>query len=309
MSKRFAYSQILNPQCLRDCSKEKRRTTCTDNDICTIASSLDDSLPIRCVGAWAQKKIYFIAQYFGIFAAGMHNKWKLNYVEICSGPGKCIDRKNGYEFDGTALSVLKHDSFRYLNKAFFFDYDQNVVSILNQRIRGLQITKAKAYVGDYLNADTIRDVLRSQVTLDSLNLVVIDPTDCSVPFSCIESLKSTVRNMDIIINVATGTDFNRNVNNILSDPIKYSDVKEKYEAFLSNRGFFDSLKSDDSNYNKRMAFRGAFMDSLRRIGFKYFEIKEVENYYDILFASESERGLDFWHKANKLTFDGQYSLF
>lgn len=309
MPKRFTSSQILNPQCVRDCRKQQRRMTCSDNDICNIASSLEDSLPVRCVGEWSQKKIYFIAQYLGIFATGMHKKWKLNYVEICSGPGKCIDRESGYEFDGTALSVLKHDSFKFLENAFFFDYDQNVVSILNQRIQGLQISNAKAFVGDYLNANTICDVLRSQLTSESLNLVVIDPTDCSVPFSCIESLKATMRNMDIIINVATGTDFNRNVNNILSDPIKYADVKEKYEAFLHKRGFFDSLKRDDSNYNKRMDFRRAFMDSLRRIGYKYFEIKEVENFYDILFASESERGLDFWNKANKLTFDGQYSLF
>ncbi|MBQ3766276.1 MAG: three-Cys-motif partner protein TcmP [Bacteroidales bacterium] len=261
------------------------------------------------MGTWAQKKIYFIAQYFGIFATGMHNKWKLNYVEICSGPGKCIDRKSGYEFDGTALSVLKHDSFKYLKNAFFFDYDQNVVSILNQRIQSLLIPNAKAYVGDYCNANSICDVLRSQVTSESLNLVVIDPTDCSVPFSCIESLKSTLSNMDIIINVATRMDFNRNVDNILSDPKKYADVKDKYEAFLNKRGFFDSLRRGSFNVDMRKAFRDAFKDSLSRIGYSHFEIKEVENYYDILFASESERGLDFWNKANKLTFDGQYSLF
>lgn len=309
MSKRFIFPQILNPQCIRNCNKEQRRTTCSDNDICKIASSLDDSLPIRCVGAWAQKKIYFIAQYFGIFATGMHNKWKLNYVEICSGPGKCIDRKSGYEFDGTALSVLKHDSFKYLKNAFFFDYDQNVVSILNQRIQSLRIPNAKAYVGDYCNANSICDILRSQVTSESLNLVVIDPTDCSVPFSCIESLKSTLSNMDIIINVATRMDFNRNVDNILSDSKKYADVKDKYEAFLNKRGFFDSLRRGSFNVDLRKAFRDAFKDSLSRIGYSHFEIKEVGNYYDILFASESERGLDFWNKANKLTFDGQYSLF
>lgn len=309
MSKRFSFSQILNPQCVRDCSKEKRRTTCSDNDICRIAYSLDDSLPVRCVGNWAQQKIYFIAQYFGIFASGMHNKWKLNYIEICSGPGKCIDRKSGYEFDGTALSVLRHDSFRYLKNAFFFDYDQTVVGFLNQRIQSLHISNAKAYVGDYMNSSTICDVLRSQVASESLNLVVIDPTDCSVPFSCIKSLKSVLRNMDVIINVATRTDFNRNVGNILSDPIKYADVKDKYEAFLNNRDFFDSLKSDTLNVDRRKAFRDAFKDSLKTLGYRHFEIKEVENYYDILFASENERGLDFWNKANNTTFDGQYSLF
>lgn len=309
MSKRFTFSQILNPQCVRDCDKKKRHSTCSDNDICNRTSSIDDSLPVRCVGPWAQKKIYFIAQYFGIFATGMHNKWSLNYVEICSGPGKCIDRERGFEFDGTALSVLKHDSFKYLNSAFFFDYDPNIVSILNQRIHNLRIPNAKAYVGDYMNANSICDILKSQVTSKSLNLVVIDPTDCSVPFSCVESLKSTLRNMDIIINVATGTDFNRNVKNILSDPIRYSKVKDKYEVFLNNRDFFDSLKKESSSYNKRMAFRKAFQESLRKIGYNYFGRKEVERFYDILFATEDQRGLDFWEKANNLTFDDQYSLF
>lgn len=78
---------------------------------------------------------------------------------------------------------------------------------------------------------------------------------------------------------------------------------------MNKRGFFDSLRRGSFNVDMRKAFRDAFKDSLSRIGYSHFEIKEVENYYDILFASESERGLDFWNKANKLTFDGQYSLF
>lgn len=309
MPNRYNFSCTVNPDCIRNCDKNKRRTTCADNDLCKIAPSIDDSLPIRCVGDWAQQKIYFIAQYLGIFATGMHKKWALNYIEICSGPGRCINRKDGTEFDGTALSVLKHDSFKYLKNALFFDYDQNVVDILNQRIRSLRISNAHACVGDYVHPDSICDVLKSSITSTSLNLVFIDPTDCSVPFSCIESIKTVLKNMDLIINVATKTDFNRNVRNILSDPYKYSEVKNKYEAFLNKKGFFDSLKKDASPLGWRMAFREGLQDSLRGIGYKFFKTKEVENYYDILFATQNERGLDFCEKATRLNFDGQYSFF
>jgi len=102
-----------NPNCKKGCNKEERGEN-TENDLCLEAFSVVDQLPIRCVGDWAIRKIFLLVQYFGIFSIGMKNKWsgKLNYIEICSGPGRCINRKSGDEFNGTALSIIEHPALK-----------------------------------------------------------------------------------------------------------------------------------------------------------------------------------------------------
>ena len=110
MTVRIDLNYALNPDCKKKCNKEQRREM-TENDLCIEVNSVIDGLPIRCVGEWGMQKNYLLIQYLGIFTTGMKNKWKLNYFEICSGPGRCIDRKGGMEFDGTATSIVKHKAF------------------------------------------------------------------------------------------------------------------------------------------------------------------------------------------------------
>ena len=59
----------------------------------------------------------------------------------------------------------------------------------------------------------------------------------------------------------------------------------------------------------RLMFREAYVNSLREIGYKHFDFKHIENYYDLVFASSHEKGLEFWKKANTIQFDGQRQLF
>lgn len=297
---RIDLNRKYNSFCDKGCNKEERARR-TENDLCSQVYSVSDGLPIRCVGEWAEEKIYLLYQYFGIFAAGMKNKWTLNYIEICSGPGICVNRHDGCEFDGTAISVLKHKQFQFIAKALFYDYNSKVVEALNQRISYLNLShKAEARYGDYNSPDSICNDLR-KLGGNSLNLVVIDPTDCSVPFSLIERLTDTLKHVDLIINVATRTDFNRNI------PMAFSDQKraEKYKRFLGDDDFFQSSENqmlcNKNDYKKlRGAFRQAYENSLRRIGYRYFDYTPVRNLYDILFATSSDKGIDFWKKATKV---------
>ena len=256
-----------NPSCIR-CGNKEERERVAENDLCNCAKSVEDNLPVRCVGEWAEEKIYLLNQYFGIFAEGMKNKWSLNYIEICSGPGRCVNRKNGKEFDGTSLSILKHDQFRYVNKALFFDYDTNVTETLNQRIGSLGLTqKAVAKHGDYNKPDSICTELAQFNTYYCLNLIFIDPTDCSLPFSLLRRISNVLPKFDLIINVATGTDFNRNIKIMTNSPL--------------------------------IICCHHYMDSLKTIGFRHFDCKQIRNFYDIVFATANARGIDFWKKATK----------
>lgn len=174
---RIDLKEQLNSLCSRQCNKEKRKEV-TEEDLCTETTSVIDNLPVRCVGAWAMQKIHHLVQYFTIFSLGMKNKWdgKINYIEICSGPGRCINRSTGFEFNGTSLCIIQSDACKHLNKAMFFDYNQKVIDTLNSRIVANNTPNALALIGDYNNPDKICNDIINATKGVGLNLVFIDPT-------------------------------------------------------------------------------------------------------------------------------------
>lgn len=315
MKKRLELDYVQNPNCKKGCNKFARLEI-TENDLCIETNSIVDNLPIRCVGKWSIQKIYHLIQYFGIFANGMKNKWsgKLNYIEVCCGPGRCISREDGLEFDGTALSIIKHNAFQHINKALFFDINEIVIDTLNKRFGKIGVINAKAKFGDYYQPQEICEAIDKEIKPGCLNLVFIDPTDCSVPFALIKMIKETLRKVDFIINLASGTDFNRNIINALLNQEKFSDTINKYSNFINNPSFFDNpdnikLAKEKNNLDLRNNFRKSYIESLKLIGYQHFDYKNINRFYDILFASSDKMGISFWGKANRIKFDGQRELF
>lgn len=152
------------------------------------------------------------------------------------------------------------------------------------------------------------------IKMDGLNLVFIDPTDCSVPFQLVKAIKERIPNADMIINVASMTDFNRNVGNALLNPLKYQNLISKYDRFLDHKGFFtenDHIElARQKNYPElRKKFRGTYIENLKSIGYQYFHYTSINGFYDILFATGHEKGIEFWKKAQAVKFDGQRKLF
>lgn len=306
---RIELNRNQNPACVKGCNKEDRAKK-AENDVCSLVKSVNDNLSVRCVGQWGEEKIFLLHQYFGIFAGGMKNKWPLNYIEICSGPGRCINRQEGCEFDGTAIAIMNHKQFQHVNKAIFYDYDENVINTLNQRISNMHLShKAIAKFGDYNHPDTICADLKG-FDGNSLNLIFIDPTDCSVPFSLIKRISNTLGKVDLIINVATMTDFNRNIQMAFDDPKR----AEKYIRFLDDSDFFTSAENRilcaKKDYQRlRKQFRESYMNSLKKVGFNYFDYTPINGFYDILYATSNPKGIEFWEKATKvIDSTGQRSI-
>ncbi len=269
-----------------------------------------DGLPLRSVGEWAYDKIYRLVQYFGIFAGGMSKRWHgLNYVEICSGPGRCITRNERTEMDGTALAIIRHKQFSKLRKGVFIDASPRVVDILNQRIKTLDASHiAEAVVGDYSNAPGICRIL-DRLPDSCLNLVFIDPTECDVPFHTIQRIVAHLQNADLLINVALGTDVNRNLVPAILDP-SFKSAREKYETFLGVPDFCGQpeviklAKLSDLD-DLRKQFADAYNQKLRGEGYQFTDVRRVKHYYYLLFASRSAKGLEFWNKSCAIAPDNQ----
>jgi three-Cys-motif partner protein len=308
MSQHLDLRRMVNTAC-RECSRGEREETDTDGLSTNIVSVLDE-LPLRCVGEWAYDKIYRLVQYFGIFAGGMKNQWAaLNYVEIGSGPGRCVIREDCTELDGTALAIIRSARFRSIQKAIFVDASPRVTKILNERIATLGAAPvAKAVVGDYENGPELCKTLED-LAPRSLNFVFIDPTECDVPFATIKQIVEHLGNADLLINVALGTDVNRNIGAAILSPTHVR-AREKYERFLGESGFCarpDVIElATRSDYDGlRREFAVAYQEQLRKIGYFHTDIRPVRHYYYLLFASRNPKGLEFWLKSCEIAPDNQ----
>lgn len=299
--------------CLKCPNHDVRNEHCEEG-VCELKSTLD-SLPIRCVGEWANDKIYYLTQYFGIFATGMHKKWPdgLHYIEVCSGPGRCSTR-DGFEQDGTAVAVLNHPAFQYIKNAVYIDYNIDAVNALNKRIKlSGQATKAQAFLGDYNNPESIVNAIGRHEPR-SLSLCLVDPTDCSLPFDTIEQIyNATNQHCDFIISFFDKTDLNRNcvMATLFPSHIK---LKEKYERFLGDRTFFlrpDIIEMAKLKQNDRIVseFTEAYKKNLKKIGLIHSEMENVGVLYRLLFATSNPKGIEFWTKANKTCLPSGQKLF
>lgn len=299
-----------NPDCER-CANAECRHTDKKTGLCEKIRSVVDGLPVRCVGSWANEKIYYLLQYFQIFTKSMHNKWdgKLRYVEVCSGPGRCSTR-DGKEQDGTALSIVKNELFDLLSCAIFIDYNPTVVDVLSQRIATLgKAERAHVVVGDFNNCSFLARTL-AKYSPRSLSLCFIDPTDCSLPFDAVRSIfRATNGRCDFLISFFDGLDYHRNAATAtLNDSCVR--LKNKYSRFVGSPDFFsrkDVVEAAQAKNNNELSqlFRNAYAANLKAMGLIYQDWKSVKNYYRLLFASSNPRGLDFWKKATKCDPVGQ----
>lgn len=302
---------IDNPNC--DCCANSDSRHTDSDGLCRKIKSESDGLPLRCVGEWANEKIYYLLQYFQIFAKGMHQKWgKLRYIEVCSGPGRCCTR-NRKEQDGTALSIVKNELFGLLSDAIFIDYSPKVVEALEKRFNAIgKGLHAHAIVGDYNDPTSITNALQ-QCSPDSLTLCFIDPTDCSLPFDTVRSIFTAAQGKcDFLISFFDGLDFHRNAVNATLKP-SFKRLQAKYARFIGTPDFFQRKEVVEAAVAGRctdlsLMFRQLYSDKLSALGLTYQSWKSVRNFYNLLYASSNSRGLDFWKKATKYDPIGQPEL-
>ena len=290
----------------RACVNAVREATKQNNGTCVSAMSVADGFPVRCVGDWAYRKIYYLSQYLGIFT-GVGKKWgHLNYIEICSGPGRCILRGRGQEVDGTALRILNNERFDCITNAVFIDRDAETVDVLSRRIAALGVEgKAVATVADYTDPASIISAC-AHLPHGSLNLLFIDPTDCSMPFDTVRQVVEHLEHVDLLINFADGSDANRNLANTIADPAGHPNAYPKYAAFLGSTTFFDDpeiigLAKRRKHGQLRHRFTQFYLDQLRTLHFLHFRDIPVRHLYRLLFACRHERGAQFWDEITKKT--------
>ena len=91
------------------------------------------------------------------------------------------------------------------------------------------------------------------------------------------------------------------------------ELQKKYARFLGTPDFFSRKEIVEAALANKYTdlsqmFRQHYADKLNALGLAYQAWKPIKNFYNLLYASSSSRGLDFWKKATKYDPIGQSEL-
>jgi three-Cys-motif partner protein len=252
--------------------------------------STSDGLPIRDSGSWIDTKHKLLAYYAHLFATGMKNRWKSRvYLELFSGPGRCLIRRTRNEDLGSPLKVIDHEFTKFI----FTEMSLPAAEALAKRLEPQENARlAEIWCGDCAEA-----IHKIRIPAGSLTFAFIDPTGIAqAPFSLIEALQRNNR-CDLLINIQHGMAIKMNIHQYTPD----ADERSALTKFLGN----DSWKQLP-RHNPRDFFRGVlelYKKQLDSLGFRFVGREVLVSndkstpLYLLLFASKHPRGKEFWDRA------------
>ena len=140
----------------------------------------------------------------------MKFKWKSRvYLELFSGPGKCVIRDTGREESGSHLKVINYEFTKFI----FTEMSVPAAEALANRLEPFSNANlAEIWCGDCAEA-----IHKIQIPSGSLTFAFIDPTGIGhAPFSLIETPHSKSR-CDLLINIQHGMGIKINIHQYKPD--------------------------------------------------------------------------------------------
>jgi three-Cys-motif partner protein len=271
------------------------------------ATSKEDGLPVRESGSWIKEKHRLLVYFANIFATGMKPtakkpKWTQRvYLELFSGPGKCLVRETGKEELGSPLKVIDHEFTRFI----FIDMNTAAARALEKRLAGhANIDKVEIWNGD---CNEVIDIL--DISKDSLTFAFIDPTGIAqIPLGMIQRLRAKTR-CDLLINVQHGMGIKMNMHQYTPDSAEDCALTQ----FLGDESWKEFLKTTATAQAFFQEVFKSYRLRLAAAGFRYTDNQVLVNtsrdvpLYLLLFASGHPLGQKFWNEAVRGA-DPQFSL-
>lgn len=276
--------------------------------------SASDGLPARCVGPWSKDKFFYIGRYLEIVSRAMRRKFPhINYLDLFSGPGKCVFDDGSGEHLGSPLLAL---SLEYKFSTYHFvEADHQALTALKTRVsRAGGNLPVEYYEGD---ANEVTPRLAEKISPGSLNIAVIDPTGLHFSFDSLRVLTQG-RRVDLIYLFPEGMDINRNKGRYAEEDESNLDRvlgvthwrdRVASHAVKSEPNAVDLWEWDKLNLPIVEVFREQ-LHTLKYVDVKIASKVVVRNrqnapLYHLVFASKSPLGNEFWEKIQKVGPTGQ----
>jgi len=271
----------------------------------TDSVSKDDGLPVRDSGSWIEEKHRVLVYFAKIFATSMKPSkvkkgWKNRvYLELFSGPGRCLVRESGFEEHGSPLKVIDHEFTKFI----FVDISTVAARALEKRLA----QHPNADKVEIWNGDCAEVIKKLTIPGDTLTLAFIDPTGIAhAPFQLIESLRKKTR-CDILLNIQHTMGIKMNMHQYKPN----ADTDCALTKFLGDESWKNLIGPSPSKFFSE--YLKVYRSKLADLGFKYSNNQVMINMnrriplYLLLFASGHPLGQKFWDEAVSGS-DPQYSL-
>lgn len=263
--------------------------------------SKNDGLIVRKSGDWARRKHYFLKNYCGITTVSMRNKFKLVYLDVMAGPGRCKIEETGEEFPGSPLVALEHDFAEYI----FVEEDEDSVHALKKRVGG----HSKANKVKVIPENWIKVVGSGKLNFDNSTLVVafVDPTGISqMPMAAMKELAKSPR-IDLLVTIQYRL-------GIVWNAPQYRKSKNSDTAldnFLDEDSWREWENKEAGEFGRLAVER--FCDKFQKeegfLGTRHVSVPENNPLYRFTLFSRHPLAEKFWLNILKIDEKGQRELF
>ena len=263
--------------------------------------SATDGLPIRKSGEWAKSKHHYLKNYCGITTISMRNKFKLVYLDVMAGPGRCKIEETGEEFPGSPMIALNHDFSQYI----FIEDEPDLAAALKQRVA----KHSKAGKVKIISQNWTKYAEAGKLKFDDHTLVVafVDPTGISqVPMSAMKILARNPR-IDLLVTIQYRLGIVWNAPLYL----KAKGNQTALDNFLDEPDWREWEGNEAGEFGRLAVER--FCDKFQKeenfIGTRHVSIPENNPLYRFTLFSRHPLAESFWLKILKTDEKGQRQLF
>ena len=261
-----------------------------------------DGLLALSVAEHAKEKEFALKNIATIFTQAMKNKWpgRLYYVDLFSGPGRCVIRHSDAETEGSALIAAGAHFTHY----YLADEDEPSIDALSKRLTNINCSGKQFYYYAGKSETTVDRILKDLPHPNrSLGFAFFDPWAWDFSFESLTKL-TTARRLDILINFNIGH-MKRN----------WHHKSLELDAFLNlptdHRDFF---KAAAQGMPDTRTLLNHYESELRKIGYEHTaDDRPVRNsnntpLYHLIFGSKHKLGKQLRDAVSQKTQNGQFVM-
>jgi three-Cys-motif partner protein len=262
-----------------------------------MTSLASDGLPARESGEWASDKLFYVARYMDILTGGMKGRWvRRVYVDLMSGPGLCLVRGTGREFDGSPLLSLKTKT--PFTDVILVEQDRVLADALATRVAAPGLRPPPVIIRDNCNRQNVIDDIRARIGNGALALAFVDLLGMNVTMATLRALTAKRLPVDLIITFPE-MDVTRNWRTAMRGA-----HASRFDEFFGTpewRKAVDVTVPADRNSDVLMKF---YAQQLETLGYRTsilpltMKNKRKGTLYRPIFGSRHERGIEFWEKIS-----------
>lgn len=262
--------------------------------------SITDGLVVRKSGEWARRKHHYLNNYCGITTTSMKSKFKLVYLDVMAGPGRCRIEDTTEEFQGSPFVALNHDFSEYI----FIEDDEESAHALERRIAN----HPKASKIKIIPKNWIEVAESGKLKFDASTLVVafVDPTGISqTPLAAMKLLAKNPR-IDLLVTIQYRLGIVWNV----PQYFKSKSGQTALDNFLGDQSWHEWENKEAGEFGRLAVerFCDKFQNEERFIGTRHVPIPENNPLYRFTLFSRHPLGESFWLKILKTNEKGQREL-